>query len=167
MKTQNICTCGHEDYIHGRILLNGKITKGKCKMCLCKKFVPVSQNHSLWICEICNSKKKSSHKSICHKCYMRAWVGTKKGSEWQRKYKGYNSLNHNKNVKKWEQENVDKVKAKHKAQEIPIPKNKLCQKCNFALATERHHPDYSKPKEVFFVCKPCHIKLDMERSANG
>lgn len=28
---------------------------------------------------------------------------------------------------------------------------------------ERHHPDYSKPLEVIFVCKSCHGLLDEER----
>lgn len=42
---------------------------------------------------------------------------------------------------------------------IKIPNNTLCNFCNIDLATERHHPDYSKPLEVLFVCKKCHSKL--------
>lgn len=53
-----------------------------------------------------------------------------------------------------------KIKARIEARKIPIPKGKLCEDCNKVLAVDRHHEDYSKPLDVDFVCRSCHIKLD-------
>lgn len=33
-----------------------------------------------------------------------------------------------------------------------------CALCG-ATRTEAHHPDYSKPLEVVWVCRPCHFKI--------
>ena len=32
-----------------------------------------------------------------------------------------------------------------------------CKKCG-AQATDRHHPDYTKPLEVILLCRECHMK---------
>jgi hypothetical protein len=32
-----------------------------------------------------------------------------------------------------------------------------CERCG-APKTEMHHPDYSKPLEVVFLCHPCHLR---------
>ena len=69
---------------------------------------------------------------------MRAWYGTEKGKKWHK----FNSPNHNKNIRKWEKKYPKKKKAQQLAQDnIPIPKGKLCEKCNTNLAIQRHHPD--------------------------
>jgi len=39
-----------------------------------------------------------------------------------------------------------------------IIKPKKCQRCNQQQNLEGHHPDYSKPLEVLWLCKNCHIK---------
>jgi hypothetical protein len=31
-----------------------------------------------------------------------------------------------------------------------------CSKCGLICKPEAHHPDYKKPLEVVWVCKPCH-----------
>lgn len=46
---------------------------------------------------------------------------------------------------------------------IKIPKNQLCEICNFELAIHRHHENYDKPLEIIFCCKRCHVLLDRER----
>jgi DNA modification methylase len=52
------------------------------------------------------------------------------------------------------------TKAQKKANyNIQIPEGQKCEECNSELAQERHHPDYSKPLEIKFVCICCHNKL--------
>ena len=34
-----------------------------------------------------------------------------------------------------------------------------CPFCNTETFIEAHHPDYSKPLEVIWLCRPCHRKL--------
>ena len=43
----------------------------------------------------------------------------------------------------------------------------LCQVCNKKKATERHHPDYYKPKEVILVCNGCHRKIHTKKKGCG
>ena len=52
----------------------------------------------------------------------------------------------------------DKIKAHNKVQCIKIPRRTKCKYCN-NLAIEKHHPDYTKPKLIVFVCKKCHTKI--------
>lgn len=37
-----------------------------------------------------------------------------------------------------------------------IKKPILCQECNSMIKLEAHHPDYTKPFDVFWYCRPCH-----------
>lgn len=41
---------------------------------------------------------------------------------------------------------------------IKIPKGQLCEECSINIATVRHHPDYSKPLYIQFLCRSCHVK---------
>lgn len=40
-----------------------------------------------------------------------------------------------------------------------IEKRIRCQCCNKKSRLEAHHADYSKPLDVIWVCKSCHIKI--------
>jgi len=33
-----------------------------------------------------------------------------------------------------------------------------CERCGITCTTHGHHPDYSKPLEVVWVCRKCHAK---------
>lgn len=67
-------------------------------------------------------------------------------------------------TKKWREENPERYKALILIQrKLKIPKGQICQICKDALATQRHHKDYSKPYKIIFCCKPCHSILDKER----
>lgn len=93
--------------------------------------------------QIKNKRKENSKK---HKEYMKEYYQKNK-----EKLKEYS---------KQQYHNNPEVKFKHsvrtKAQKIIIPKGTLCQKCHQSLAVERHHPDYSQPLKVIFVCRDCH-----------
>ena len=40
-----------------------------------------------------------------------------------------------------------------------IIKPKLCEKCHQYKKLQGHHPDYSKPLEVEWLCQQCHNKV--------
>src|ERR1700679_703104 len=42
-----------------------------------------------------------------------------------------------------------------------------CTRCGLICKPEAHHPDYSKPLEVVWACKPCHGILDAESCCPG
>ena len=84
-------------------------------------------------------------------------------------------LNNPEKIEKWTKENPEKFKEclkkyrrnnpeKEKAQRlankyIKIPKNQLCEICKKKLTKDKHHPNYSKPLEVIFLCRKCHKEL--------
>jgi hypothetical protein len=41
-------------------------------------------------------------------------------------------------------------------------RQKPCRHCGESR-TERHHPDYTRPLYVFWLCRPCHLKLHANR----
>lgn len=62
--------------------------------------------------------------------------------------------------KKWQEKNPMKDSAGHKARDT-IPLRECCEICG-AKATDRHHPDYSKPLEVLHLCRACHRTIHMK-----
>lgn len=42
--------------------------------------------------------------------------------------------------------------------------SKPCQRCGSAEHITMHHPDYSKPLEVQWLCQPCHTKVELSKS---
>ena len=49
------------------------------------------------------------------------------------------------------------VKIRNKSRYIKNKKD-ICELCG-TKGTEKHHPDYSKPMEVQFLCKKCHVRI--------
>ena len=43
-------------------------------------------------------------------------------------------------------------------------KPELCERCE-EPKVEMHHPDYDKPLEVVWLCRPCHLTLHTEAAA--
>ena len=82
--------------------------------------------------------------------------------KWKKENKGY----HNEYNKKYN--GSPQVKARNMANnKIKIPKGMLCQNCHLVPAVEKHHPDYSKPLDILFVCKKCHTKLHTQLKAKA
>lgn len=52
-----------------------------------------------------------------------------------------------------------RYKCNHLARKIIIPKGQLCEECKMKEAKVRHHPDYSQPLFIRFLCYSCHIRL--------
>jgi|SRR5882757_1543755 len=40
-----------------------------------------------------------------------------------------------------------------------IIRPKACSNCSSKCKPEGHHPDYSKPLSVIWLCRPCHLEL--------
>lgn len=64
---------------------------------------------------------------------------------------------------KRERKDRHKINAKHQARLATkkgiIQKPLFCEKCGEAKTLERHHPDYSKPLKIVWICRKCHSKL--------
>lgn len=41
-----------------------------------------------------------------------------------------------------------------------VPMLERCEECGGTDGLERHHDDYSRPKDVRVLCQTCHIKAD-------
>jgi hypothetical protein len=60
-------------------------------------------------------------------------------------------------IKKYRANNKEKIRARG----LAIRRNPMspgfCQRCGgFPKTLHRHHPDYSKPGEIVWLCPPCH-----------
>ena len=62
-------------------------------------------------------------------------------------------------AKRMRQKYPERMRARVNASTIKIPFNQDCEHCEMMLATEKHHNDYTKAKEVMFVCSPCNKML--------
>jgi hypothetical protein len=79
----------------------------------------------------------------------------KYNKEWRKKY-GYH------NEKKWKKENPEKCKAQRLlryAVKIKIIDKKPCEVCGKKNKIVGHHPDYSKPLVVIWLCRIHHAEI--------
>lgn len=64
---------------------------------------------------------------------------------------------------RWEASHPEAVRAHRKARQAldtgKLTHPKSCERCGKAGLLHKHHPDYSKPMEVMFVCPKCHKSL--------
>ena len=85
-------------------------------------------------------------------------VHRESSSKWQKTESG--KASHNKATKRYKANNPDKQKA-HGATAYALRTGELikepCERCG-EIKVEGHHPDYAKPLEVVWLCKPCHTK---------
>lgn len=83
-----------------------------------------------------------------HKSNQRKW--RKRNPEKQKQYQ-----------EKWIARNPEKRRA-HVALNIAVQKGQIkkgpCAVCGGGGKTEAHHGDYSKPLEVIWLCKKCHVE---------
>lgn len=68
----------------------------------------------------------------------------------------------NKKLRERYDNNLDGYKDKCEARNTAYRLRKIegkCYLCMVRKATQRHHPDYTKPKLIFPLCIPCHRRL--------
>lgn len=91
--------------------------------------------------------------------------------EWGKEYRRKNAKRIYERNRKYQTEHKDKVvqwveaykkkyplKARAQQTAKAIPMADKCEACG-RKATDRHHPDYTKPREVTFLCRRCHKLL--------
>lgn len=66
-------------------------------------------------------------------------------------------------TREWRQIHPGRAAAQSQAQRHGRPAPELCESCGEAKRLERHHPDYSQPLLIQWLCKPCHYKADEVR----
>lgn len=106
--------------------------------------------------------RRGRHINSCKEC-KRAYERRPERSEYERKrYKvperrAYSLAN----SKHWVRLNDDGYRA-HNAANNAVRDGKLkrkpCQQCGSAEYVHKHHPDYSKPLEVVWLCARCHAR---------
>lgn len=130
---------------------------------------PAMANGHLGKCkECCKLQQREKHKAI------RADPELLSHERSRQRVKNRRQYERNKHKPEWRQA-VNKMKADWRANnpekraahlrvQYAIKKGELkkpgyCQECGFYHPIiEAHHPDYSKPLEVVWLCKPCHVR---------
>lgn len=63
----------------------------------------------------------------------------------------------------WRQKHKDGDRAHRLANRAGLTAPAVCEGCGLPKRMEKHHPDYSKPLLVVWLCKPCHAIADKIR----
>ena len=90
--------------------------------------------------------------------------------KWYAKNGRNRSVDYQEMIIEWMERYPEKVKARQKLnyaiKEGKIEKPQNCSKCNKITRLSAHHPDYTKPLEVKWLCSSCHKIVHLEM-ANG
>ena len=94
--------------------------------------------------------------------YSKGWTPEKQreSQRQRRKYNPDDPIKHRAGVKKWAAEHPAATRAKNvihngiRAGRIFRPG--VCSRCGEIARIEGHHPDYTKPEEVIWLCRICH-----------
>ena len=90
--------------------------------------------------------------------YNKQWVEKNKERAYKQRYE-WNRNNRdkvNKSNYNWYDRHPDVKRAHHYNNKLSLKKK--CERCSSIDNLQRHHPDYSKPKEIVTLCKPCHLQ---------
>lgn len=66
-------------------------------------------------------------------------------------------------VARWRAAFPERTRAHSQAERVHVKAPTVCEGCALQRRLERHHPDYSKPLLVIWLCKPCHAIADKIR----
>lgn len=99
-------------------------------------------------------KKYSSSYNAAHK---------QDHKEWWEQYYAEHKETININNRQWKENNAIKVKAHYILDQAlksgKIIKPDICEICGASNNLEAHHSDYSKPEDVIWVCRKCHLYI--------
>lgn len=96
--------------------------------------------------------KSDNRTSYCKACRRRqklAYRMTPEGEAHERFYQACRAHNH-------PQKDAAKALIRELLRRKLITKPDVCDVCKAAGPVEGHHPDYTQPYEVYFLCKDCH-----------
>jgi hypothetical protein len=123
-------------------------------------------------------KRKAYHKAYI-KDYQPAWrkkhptYNANYLREWRKENPGDNrSLEDNViRQKLYQENNREKVSARKKLQYAvkagKVSKPLHCESCRQNVPVQADHHDYTKPYEVTWLCRPCHLELTVRRLRLG
>ena len=112
-------------------------------------------------------RKKPAAKKY-HREYMKKWrtENPDKIKECQKKSDKKRRARKNEWKKKWKQAHPFITKSRmiltHAVEDGKIIKPDECSKCNSNGKIDGHHPDYSEPLKVMWLCQNCHRTLHLE-----
>jgi hypothetical protein len=66
-------------------------------------------------------------------------------------------------TKEWRAKHPGRQRAHNMAARAEIQAPEYCEGCGLKRRVEKHHPDYSRPLLVVWLCKPCHAIADKIR----
>ncbi len=142
------------------------------KLCnRCQVIKPLSEFYD-------NGRGKGKPKSYCKECHKakmreKYWTHKGKGGQERREYQrkmGRQSYHRNREanlrrVADYRQKNPEKLRAHWAAawaqQKGILTSPGVCSHCGSPGPLEKHHPDYSRPLEVIWLCTPCHRLLHL------
>ncbi len=165
------------------VLRNNKKVELVSKLCpRCDKVMPLASFGP--------NDSNYGHRSPCLNCellYSRAWqkAHAEYAREWHRnrrknpelakqdraKRRARDRKNRDKRTAYKRAHNLrhpDRAKARNRITSLlsmgKITKPTACEKCNKTRPVECHHPDYSEPLNIIWVCKPCHLLAHGKKS---
>lgn len=142
------CKACHENKLESQYYTSKNRKDGlfpECKACIIKRTKAHAERYKLNPAWVAKERKRNRERQKLHRKAVSAAC--------QRKYS-----------KAWLAKNPDKRRA-HQTANNALRSGKLkrrtsCEICGQSgINPDKHHPDYSKPLEVLWVCRPCHGKL--------
>lgn len=117
-------------------------------------------------CKSCQAKyRQTAGYKALHRKADEKWRRTEKGRLYNRaQCKKYNQTEgYKKSINKWRAAHPERraahIKFAHAIAGNKIKRPSVCSACKVQCTPEGHHPDYSKPLDVIWLCRQCHVDL--------
>lgn len=100
----------------------------------------------------------------CQRAASRAWhkANPKRTARNRQRWKQENRAKVAAMSASWERKNPEKTRAQstvaYAIKKGDLVRPDACEDCGESCMPHAHHPDYSKPYEVMWLCRPCHGK---------
>ena len=94
---------------------------------------------------------------ICRNCHNNDYRSQSKTTRKKIYASSYRS------IRKYPQKHSCRVMLRYWIKKGIVIKPKICQSCGLEKPLDGHHEDYTKPKEVIWLCKLCHRQYDVRK----